>query len=438
MRSFSWFTQITLLVLPALFLPLRAAQDSMAAAKKITVGVSAPTRATAATADSGSAVAKPVAAPENTVPGQPLIDTSETSGAPTPASSRAAHGGAGVEKLRADAGRLKAEARALRDLADTLNRSSDDAEKRAVEAQQKAEKLGEEIGVQDMRHAAGHVRMEIERIKRLIQADVERIKRAHGVKAADDSLYELQADSLDTVLARMSGDTSQNLEQQKKLVEEIQENSKELLEKSREMSAKARELEETAGKREDLAEDLFEKADRLAEDQNTLPLSKRFPLHFGFQLRITDVGPYNQQKLDLLLLHGMFLTYSLTKNVDAGIQDITLYWQDTPDGERYAITGSPSVRLAFFPVKRLQLGAVAGAEVQGRVGAKRSASASVAPFVALFNEVWVRNHFSISPILRLNYAAYGPLYTAALSQHSGVLPQGALWLDVGMGYTFNF
>lgn len=345
---------------------------------------------------------------------------------------------ASVESLRADAARLKAEAKALRDLADTLNRSSDDAEKRAVEAQQKAEKLQQEIGEQDVRHAAGQVRTEIERIKKLIQADVERVRRAHGAKTAEDSLYEFQADSLDAVLSHMSSDTSQDLEQQKKLVREIQENSQELLDKSREMSVKARELEETAGRREDLAEDLSEKANRLAEDQNTLALSKRFPLHFGFQLRITDVGPYNQQKLDLLLLHGLFLTYSLTKNFDLGLQDITAYWEETPDGQRYAVAASPSARFAIFPVKRLQLGAVAGLSVEGRVGAGHPARASVAPFLALFNEVWVRNHFSISPLVRLNYAAYGPYYTAALSQHSGVLPQGALWIDVGMSYAFNF
>jgi hypothetical protein len=56
----------------------------------------------------------------------------------------------------------------------------------------------------------------------------------------------------------------------------------------------------------------------------------------------------------------------------------------------------------------------------------------------VFNEIWVRNHFSNNPTIRLNYAAYGPYYTVALSQHSGALPQGALWLDLGIGYNFNF
>jgi hypothetical protein len=76
--------------------------------------------------------------------------------------------------------------------------------------------------------------------------------------------------------------------------------------------------------------------------------------------------------------------------------------------------------------------------MQGRVGASRPAQVSVAPYIELFNQVWVRNHFSISPLIRLNYAAYGPYYTAALSQHSGVLPQGAAWLDLGISYGFNF
>jgi hypothetical protein len=41
-------------------------------------------------------------------------------------------------------------------------------------------------------------------------------------------------------------------------------------------------------------------------------------------------------------------------------------------------------------------------------------------------------------VVRLNYAAYGPYYTVALSQHSGVFPQGAWWVDFGIGYNFNF
>jgi|GEM_PF-3738644 hypothetical protein len=350
----------------------------------------------------------------------------------------AAIGTMSVESLRADAARLRAEAKMLRDLADTLNRSSDEAEKRAVEAQQKAEKLQLEIGEQDVRRAAGSMRSQIERIKRLIQADVERVKRTHGVKTAGDSVYEFQADSIDSVLSHVATDTSTDLDKQKKLAREIQENSRELLKKSREMSVKARELEETAGKREDLAEDLSEKANRLAEDQNPVVLSKRFPLHFGFQFRLTDVGPYNQQKVDILFLHGLSLSYTFTKYIDAGLQDVMVYWAQTPNGQRYAITASPSVKAAFFPVKRLQIGAVAGVSVQGRVGAGHKAQAGLTPFLSLFNEVWVRNHFSISPLIRLSYAAYGPYYTVALSQHSGVLPQGALWLDVGMGYTFNF
>ena len=343
-----------------------------------------------------------------------------------------------IEQLRADAARLKAEAKSLRELADTLNRSSDDAEKRADEARQKAEKIQEELSEQDVRRAAVHIRMEIERAKRLIQADVERVKRARGVSTAEDSVYAFQADSLDSALAHLSNDTSIDASSQKNLAGEIQNDSRELLEKSREMSAKARELEEAADKRDDLADDLAEKADRLAEDRNTTPLSKRFPLHLGFQLRLTDVGPYNQQKLDLLLLHGISLTYSLSSIIEAGLQDVTLYWQDTPFGLRYAVTASPAARFAFFPVKRLQMGAAAGVSVQGRVGAGHPAKMGAAPFVALSSEVWVRNHFSICPIVRLSYAAWGPYYAVALSQHSGVLPQGAAWIDLGVGYNFNF
>jgi hypothetical protein len=419
MKQSSFLFRLMPLVLAALIIPLQAAQDSVQTSKKPAVAKSQanpPAKAIAGPVDTGAKTEKL----ENTVP------------------ASQAENGTSVEKLRQEAARLKAEAKVLRDMADTLNRSSDDAEKKADEAKEKAETIEDEFRETDAQHVAQHVKMEIEKIKRIIQADVERLKRLHGVKTSNDTNYAMQADSLDSVLAHLSVDTSQSIEKQKQLVQEIHDNSQELLEKSREMSSKARELEDAADKREDLAEDLTGKANRLVEEQNPLPLSKRFPFHFGFQLRLTDVGSPSDKQPDLLFLHGLFTTYSVTPLLDVGLQDIMLYAQQTLLGTRYAITGAPSVRLAFFPIQRLQLGAVAGVSMQGRVGCSRPANVSAAPFLSVFNEVWVRNHFSISPVLRLNYAAYGPYYTLALSQHSGVLPQGALWLDLGIGYNFNF
>jgi hypothetical protein len=421
MKPSPFIFRVMPVVLAALIIPLQAAQDSVQAPKK-TSTVKSPAKeiagpSTAAMpADTNTKTAKP----ENTAP---ALQTGN---------------GASVEKMRQEAARLKAEAKALRDMADTLNHSSDDAEKKAGEAKEKAATIEDELRQTDAQHMAQHVKMEIEKIKRIIQADVERLKRLHGVKTLNDTNYAMQADSLDSVLTHLSADTGQSLEKQKQLVAQIHDNSNALLEKSREMSSKARELEEAADKREDLAEDLAGKADKLAEEQNPLPLSRRFPFHFGFQLRLTDVGSSSDKQPDLLFLHGLFASYSITPHLDVGLQDIMLYSEQTLFGTRYAITGAPSVRFAFFPIKRLQLGAVAGVSVQGRVGCERPANAGVAPFLAVFNEIWVRNHFSINPTIRLNYAAYGPYYTVALSQHSGALPQGALWLDLGIGYNFNF
>jgi hypothetical protein len=459
MKQSSLLIRVMPFALLCMVLPLQAAQDTATTArKKATAGSSAkaakpaPDNTAAAPADTGTQAAQPASAAPAIAPQQPAAleksqpaqdQTGQLEQASPPSRIEAApasqtENGTSVEKLRQEAVRLKAEAKVLRDMADTLNRSSDEAEEQADKAEEKAEKIEDEIKEIDAEHVGHHVRMEIEKIKRIIQADVERLKRLHGVKTSNDTNYTMQADSLDSIMAHLSVDTGQNIEKQRQLVQQIHDNSQALMEKSHEMSSKARELEEAADKREDLAEDLAGKADKLAEEQNPLPLSKRFPFHFGFQLRFTNVASQKDNQPDLLLLHGLFATYSVTPLVDVGLQDLMLYTQQTLLGTRYAITGAPSVRFAFFPLKRLQMGAVAGVSVQGRVGCSRPASVSAAPFITVFNEVWVRNHFSFSPTIRLNYAAYGPYYTAALSQHSGVLPQGALWLDIGMGYNFNF
>jgi hypothetical protein len=343
-----------------------------------------------------------------------------------------------VEKMQQEAVRLREEAKALRDMADTLNHASDEAEKKADEANDRVEKLEDDLKENDIQYVAHHVKLEMERLKRIIAADVERIKKLHGVTSANDSLYLRQADSLDTILAHVSIDSAGAMEKQKKLLDEIHANSNALLEKSKDMSVKAREMEEAADDREDMADDLTEKAKKLAEDQNPMQLSKRFPLHFGFQLRFAQVKPFFSSTLDMLLLHGMNISYSVTPHIEAGLQDVTLYWQETIYGNRYAITAAPSVRYAFFPVHRLQIGATGGVSGQYRLGCNHRTEFSAAPYVALFNEVWVRNHFSITPVIRLSYAAYGPYYTVALSQHSGALPQGACWVDFGIGYNFNF
>jgi hypothetical protein len=343
-----------------------------------------------------------------------------------------------VDKMQQEAGRLREEAKTLRDMADTLNRASDDAEKKADDANDKAGNLEDDLKEHTVHYVAGQVKLEMERLKRIIEADVERIKKLHGVATANDSLYLRQADSLDTIIVHVSKDSTGIMEKQKKLLDEIHANSSALLEKSKDMSVKAREMEEAADDREEMADDLAEKAKKLADDQNPLPLSKRYPLHFGFQLRFAQVKPFFSSTVDVLLLHGLNVSYSLTPHIEAGLQDVTLYWQETMYGNRYAITAAPSARLSFFPVRRMQLGATGGVSCQYRVGCSRPEMVGVAPYIALFNEVWVRNHFSITPVVRLNYAAYGPYYTVALSQHSGALPEGACWMDFGIGYNFNF
>ena len=235
MKQSSFLFRLMPLVLAALIIPLQAAQDSVQTSKKPAVAKSQanpPAKAIAGPVDTGAKTEKL----ENTVP------------------ASQAENGTSVEKLRQEAARLKAEAKVLRDMADTLNRSSDDAEKKADEAKEKAELIEDEFRETDAQHVAQHVKMEIEKIKRIIQADVERLKRLHGVKTSNDTNYAMQADSLDSVLAHLSVDTSQSIEKQKQLVQEIHDNSQELLAKSREMSSKARELEGAADKREDLAE----------------------------------------------------------------------------------------------------------------------------------------------------------------------------------------
>ena len=343
-----------------------------------------------------------------------------------------------IDRMRREAKMLRDESQTLRTIADTLQNDADDAENKAEEAEDKAEDIEDNLREASISDAVKEIRADMERIKHRIKADIERIKAEHGNVTTTDSLTSVQADSIDTLLSRLPSDSSPQLARQKMLLLEIHTNADALIAKSRAMSSKAREMEDAADKRDDLADDLEEKADKLAEEQNLLPLSQRFPLHFGFQLRVAGIGPFTDWKPDVIMMHGMFASYSVTPNVDIGLQDITYYNKQTVQGKRHVISLSPSVKGSLFLTKRLQIGAVTGAAGQIRFGNDQETAYSAAPFLAIFNEIWVRNHFSISPIIRINYAARGLQHTVALSQHSGTLPEGALWMDFGIGYNFNF
>jgi hypothetical protein len=305
--------------------------------------------------------------------------------------------------------------------------------------------------IRQMREDAERLRHEARRLRAYagkldsesgrLEDDAENLMdRAHDAEDFADDVMEKTADSLEKMSTDSTADSTASvskgpqaiIERQQAMIKQLHDNAQDLLRKSNQIAMKVRQMEEEADRRDDVADNLYEKA----EDLDPTPYSRRFPWGIGFSFRLSSIGPYNDNDPHLLFMPGLLVSYGINDFLTIGLHDIGFYSIQTIKGNRYAISASPVAEFSATLAKRIQLGGGIGVQVQGRFGSDRENQGAVAPFLTVFNRTWAWKHGSLGPFVRLNWAAYGPQFT--MSNYSGILPEKAVWSDIGFAMHFNF
>lgn len=241
--------------------------------------------------------------------------------------------------------------------------------------------------------------------------------------------------------------------EQKDLLHKMRNKADQLFGKTQEISIKIREMGESSDKNYNLSEkfeekakdleakasELEQKAKILEKKQTAIPLQVRFPFLIGQQLRFSSVSPFNNKDPYILIFSGFSLSYFFNKICNIGIEDLTLYFNETMSGRRVAFTGSTVFTLSYFLIQKYEIGGGVGIGLQGQVGGDISATLAVAPFLKLFNQYWILPRFSIGSIMKLHYVADGLYFTRSLPlKKSKSLPENSWWIDLGITYCFHF
>ena len=199
--------------------------------------------------------------------------------------------------------------------------------------------------------------------------------------------------------------------------------------------AGVRAIEDQAEDREHRAKGVLKAAEKL----DKRPMNKRFPVSFGYQCHYTSVPPYDDGKVHLVRMAGFHFSWAIRPYLIAGARDVMLYFNETVEGDRMAVSLSPFVGAGFFPLRRLEIEGAIGAIFQGQTGGSGGNDGVVAPYVSVALDAWPFKHFSVGPIVRVNYLAVGNIYAGAIpSERSDVLPEGASWFDVGLSFSLHF
>lgn len=337
-----------------------------------------------------------------------------------------------IDLLREDAKILQEQAEKLYKMADDFEDESDKIDDAMEDLEDNADDLEDEAE-------------ELLKQARLMQKCIRLSTEASEI---------IQLDSTDT--GKVVSDTmpsEEYMKDQKILMLQMRNSADRLLIKAKKIAIKVREMgeasdakdelsdkfEDKADRLEDKAEELEDVADQLEEKQNLIPLQVRYPFQIGHQIRFSTVPPYRDSDPHVLILSGINISRYITYIICIGIEDITLRFNETIYGTRIAVMGSPLVSFSFFPAMRCELGVGIGTAVQGQVGAHRSSNVALAPFIKLFNENWVANHFSLGPVVKVNFLPKGQFVTRSLPfDKSKVLPEKAGWIDFGITYKFHF
>ncbi len=174
-------------------------------------------------------------------------------------------------------------------------------------------------------------------------------------------------------------------------------------------------------------------------EQDTRPYGIRYRLSFGYQNHYFFVED-NGGDHYAVRTAGFMLSYAIRPYLILGVRDIMLFFNESVHGDRVALTLSPFVGAALYPMRRLELEAAVGAMAQLQTGLGTGESdGAVAPYVSTMVALWPVKHFSVGLVGRVAYMATGALQAGALpSERSDVVPYGTFWFDCGLSLSFHF
>lgn len=306
-----------------------------------------------------------------------------------------------IEELRAQAKQLRKDAEELTDLADKLADEGDNVDDKADELSDHADDL--EDNLQD---TAENIASSIER----------------AIISGDTTLH---ADSL-----MRHGSVA--VSQRRELIAKIKAESQKLIAKSREIAVKVKQMETEADKRFHLAGELEARAEAL----DPRSLWERYPIQAILDANISSVPPFEDNNRHILLNSGTGFAITLSRHHAAGIKEIGFAGLMIDGDMRYLVSAAPFWEGSIFLARAIQVGVDVGLCGQYRFDPDRENILAIAPFVGLFNQFWISRHFSLGPVVRLNYAAYNDF--SIWSNRAGMLPQGALWSDAGISLIAHF
>lgn len=353
-----------------------------------------------------------------------------------PGSDTALHGKKSIQKSDAsDIEFLRKEAKLLREQADKLYAMAENFDTESRAASSEIKEL--ETKADELENQAQELLKQAALLQSSIKASLE--------------AYTLSKSAADTSEGKRDT-VSEPMKEQKLLMLQMRNNADNLLIKAKKMAVKGREMKENADGKDDLADrfnekareleskaqELIQKAETLEERDNKTPFSVRFPVALGHQIRFSMVPPLNDRDAHILFISGFNVIYYFNKSVNAGVEDISLLFNQTVYGTRTAISGSPVVSFSYFPAKRCELGGGIGFTIQGQFGADRESNIAFAPCIKLYNENAVWRHFTIGPVVKCSYLINGNFFTRGQpANNPDVLPEKAFWISLGLIYNFH-
>ncbi len=220
--------------------------------------------------------------------------------------------------------------------------------------------------------------------------------------------------------------------------QELQQEIKDLTAQNEKMS---KQLEETKAEIEkgNIKMKLSRREKREIERNSPVPYKEKRNKKLNYGIRMTNIGPYGDNSVNVLFTHGLGFIQNVNKNIAFGVKDMSFDIFETIYGLRATINFAPVVELSMYPIKPVQIGSEIGVMIQGQFSKGEESSAAIVPFISIINQYFVLPKFSFGPTAQLNIVAKGEHHMVAPGEGKpSTIPQKGAWIDAGIQFSFHF